>query len=67
VRIASTSAEDFGIDKSTAWDYAPGTAELLAQVIGCPAADLKGQLAGKLWLVDGTLIPTCNWCLSFPP
>jgi len=53
--------EDFGIGKTTAWDYAHGMAKFLAEVIGCPATDLQGQLADKICLVDGTLIPTCNW------
>jgi DDE superfamily endonuclease len=53
--------EDFGIGTTTAWDYAHGMAEFLAETIGCPAELLKGQVAGKICLVDGTLIPTCNW------
>ncbi|MGH3898587.1 MAG: HARBI1 family protein [Pseudonocardiaceae bacterium] len=53
--------EDFGIGTTTAWEYAHGMAEFLAETIGCPAELLKGQVAGKICLVDGTLIPTCNW------
>ncbi len=36
-------------------------AEVRAETIGCPAELLKGQVAGKVVLIDGTLIPTCNW------
>ena len=53
--------EDFGIGTTTAWEYAHGMAEFLAKLIGCPAESLTGQVAGKICLVDGTLIPTCNW------
>jgi DDE superfamily endonuclease/Helix-turn-helix of DDE superfamily endonuclease len=53
--------EDFGIGTTTAWEYAHGMAEFLAEAIGCPVESLKDQIAGKVCLVDGTLIPTCNW------
>jgi hypothetical protein len=53
--------EDFGIGTTTAWDYAHGMAAFLAEVIGCPAESLSGQVEGKICLVDGTLVPTCNW------
>jgi hypothetical protein len=53
--------EDFGIGTTTAWEYAHGMAEFLAEVIGCPVESLEDQIAGKVCLVDGTLIPTCNW------
>lgn len=53
--------EDFGIGTTTAWEYAHGMAEFLAEIIGCPAESLADQVAGKIVLVDGTLIPTCNW------
>jgi hypothetical protein len=53
--------EDFGIDTTTAWEYAHGMTEFLAETIGCPAELLKDKVAGTIRLVDGTLIPTCNW------
>jgi hypothetical protein len=53
--------EDFGIGTTTAWEYAHGMAEFLAEAIGCPVESLEDQIAGKVCLVDGTLIPTCNW------
>ena len=53
--------EDFGLGTTTAWEYAHGMAKFLAEVIGCPVESLRGQVAGKICLVDGTLIPTCNW------
>ena len=36
-------------------------AEFLAEAIGCPAESLVGHVGGKSCLVDGTLVPTCNW------
>jgi hypothetical protein len=48
--------EDFGIGTTTAWEYAHGMAEFLAEAIGCPVESLEGQIAGKVCLVDGTLI-----------
>ncbi len=53
--------ENVGIGTTTAWEYAHGMAEFLAEVIGCPAESLAGQVAGKIFLVDGTLVPTCTW------
>jgi hypothetical protein len=53
--------EDFGIGTTTAWEYAHGIAKFLAELIGCRVESLQGQVAGKICLVDGTLVPTCNW------
>jgi hypothetical protein len=53
--------EDFGIGTTTAWEYAHGMAKFLAELIGCTVESLQGQVAGKICLVDGTLVPTCNW------
>lgn len=53
--------DDFGIATSTAWYYATGMAEFLADTLGCPAEELADQVAGKVCLVDGSLVPTFNW------
>jgi hypothetical protein len=52
--------EDFGIGTTTAWEYTHEMAEFLAKTIDRPAELLKDKVAGKVCLVDGTLIPTCN-------
>jgi hypothetical protein len=36
-------------------------AKFLAELIGCPVESLQGQVVGKICLVDGALVPTCNW------
>jgi hypothetical protein len=41
--------EDVGIGTTTAWEYAHGMVEFLAEVIGCPVESLAGQVAGKIW------------------
>ncbi len=53
--------EDFGVGKTTAFDYAHEMAAYLAEVVGCPVEDLKNGQAEKVLLVDGTLVPTFNW------
>jgi hypothetical protein len=53
--------EDFGVKTTTAWEYAHEMTEFLAGVLGCPAAELAGRVAGKIILFDGTLVPTFNW------
>lgn len=53
--------EDFGIGATTAWEYAHAMTAFLADVLGCPADELAEHVAGKVILVDGTLIPTFNW------
>jgi hypothetical protein len=55
------AGEDFGIGTTTAWGYAHLMAEFLADALGCPAEDLADQVAGKVILFDGTLVPTFNW------
>jgi len=54
-------AEDFGIGKTTAWEYAHEVSSFLAETIGCRADDLKDDVVQKIILVDGTLVPTFNW------
>lgn len=53
--------EDRGIGTTTAWEYAHLIAAFLADVLGCPAEELAEQVAGKVTLFDGTLVPTFNW------
>jgi len=54
--------ENFGIATTTAWDYAHEDGRVPREVIEFPAAKLQGQVAGKVCLVDSTLlIPTSNW------
>jgi hypothetical protein len=53
--------DDFEIGTSTAWSYAHGMAEFFAEALGCSAEDLAEQVAGKVCLVDGTLVPTFTW------
>lgn len=53
--------EDLGIAKSTGWDYHQTMVCFLAEVLGCPAEDgLSVLVAGRVCLVDGTLVPTVN-------
>lgn len=53
--------EDFGIGKTTAWDYAHGISSFLADTIGCTIDDLRDTTLQKIILIDGTLLPTFNW------
>jgi hypothetical protein len=53
--------EDYGIATSTAWDYAHAMTAFLAEILGCSTDDLAEQVAGKIILVDGTLVPTWHW------
>ncbi len=53
--------EDFGVGPTTAWEYAHTMTAFLADVLGCPAEDVAGWVAGKVILFDGTLVPTFNW------
>jgi len=48
--------ENFGIGTTTAWTTPTKMAECLAEVIEFPAAKLQGQVAGKVCLVDSTLL-----------
>jgi hypothetical protein len=53
--------EDFGIGKTTAWEYAHDLTAFLADTIGCTTENLKDQSMSKIVLIDGTLVPTFNW------
>ena len=54
--------EDFGIGKTTAWDYHQKIVNFLAEVLGAEGEDsLSALVAGRVCLVDGTLVPTFNW------
>ncbi|MCA1844350.1 MAG: transposase [Actinobacteria bacterium] len=53
--------EDFGVGTSTAWWYAHEIAAFLADTLGCQPDELADHVAGKVILVDGTLIPTFHW------
>lgn len=54
-------AADCGVSGSTAWAYVQLMVPFLADQFGCTDADLPGLVAGKICLVDGTLVPTVNW------
>lgn len=54
-------AEDNGMAASTAWFYAQLMTEFLAEVLGRSDDDLRAAVAGKVWLVDGSLVPVFNW------
>lgn len=53
--------EDFGIAASTAWQYHQLVVQFLADALGTTDEDLPALLAGRVFLVDGTLVPTFNW------
>ena len=54
--------EDFGIAKATAWDYHQTMVAFPAGTLGCNDEDsLSALVAGRVCLIDGTLIPTVNW------
>lgn len=53
--------EDFVISASTAWEYHQKIVAFLADILGTTDEELPSLLAGRIVLVDGTLIPTFNW------
>jgi len=58
--------EDFGIGRTTAWDYHQEMVGFLAREFGYPDDDDREELLamlleGKVCLVDGTLVPTFHW------
>jgi hypothetical protein len=57
----SELGEDFGLGKTTAWEYAHDLTAFLADTIGVTIEDLKDEAVQKIFLVDGTLVPTFNW------
>jgi hypothetical protein len=54
-------ADDVDISVGTAWRYVQLMTGFLAEVLCCSREDAEVALAGKVCLVDGTLIPTFNW------
>lgn len=53
--------EDFAIGTTTAWDYHQVMVGFLAEVLGSTDDELPGLLSGRIFLIDGTLVPTFNW------
>ena len=53
--------EDFAVATTTAWDYHQQMVAFLADVLGTPGVELPALLTGRIFLIDGTLIPTFNW------
>lgn len=53
--------EDFAVATTTAWDYHQRMVAFLADVLGTTDAELPTLLTGRIFLIDGTLIPTVNW------
>ncbi len=54
--------EDFGVGKTTAWDYHQQMVAFLADVLGAADhAELSVLVAGRVCLIDATLVPTVNW------
>lgn len=54
-------SEDFGVGRSTAWNYHQEMVGFLADALGCADDELPTLVAGRVCLVDGTLIPTVAW------
>lgn len=53
--------EGFGIGCTTAGDYHQPMVAFLADVLGTTDADPSMLVAGKICLLDGSLVPTVNW------
>jgi len=53
--------EDFAVAASTAWNYHQELVAFLADVLGTTDQALPALLTGRIFLIDGTLIPTFNW------
>lgn len=54
--------EDFGVTRQTAWNNVEVIVGFLADVLGCDTQeDLPALLAGKICLVDGSLVVVFNW------
>lgn len=52
---------DVGVSASTAWAYVQLMTMFLAEVLGQSQDELREAVAGKVCLVDGSLVPTFNW------
>jgi DDE superfamily endonuclease len=53
--------EDFAIGTTTAWDYHQVMVAFVAEVLGTTDDELPALLSGRIFLIDGTLVPTFNW------
>ncbi|MGH8827834.1 MAG: transposase family protein [Jiangellaceae bacterium] len=53
--------EDFAIGTTTAWDYHQVMVAFLADALATTGEDLPALLTGRIFLIDGTLVPTFNW------
>jgi hypothetical protein len=53
--------EDFAIGTTTAWDYHQLIVAFLADALSTTDDDLPALLTGRIFLIDGTLVPTFNW------
>lgn len=53
--------EDFAVAASTAWGHHQTMVAFLAETLGTTDEELPALLTGRIFLVDGTLIPTFNW------
>lgn len=54
--------EDFGVGKTTAWAYHQQMVAFLADVLDAgDHAELSVLVAGRVCLIDGTLVPTVHW------
>ena len=53
--------EDFAIGTTTAWEYHQQMVAFLADALGTADEDLPALLTGRIFLIDGTLVPTFNW------
>jgi DDE superfamily endonuclease len=53
--------EDFAIGTTTAWDYHQVMVAFLADALATTDDDLPALLSGRIFLIDGTLVPTFNW------
>jgi hypothetical protein len=54
-------SEDYGVAPSTAWGYVNEMTRFLADVLGSTRAGLNAAVAGKVCLVDGSLVPVLSW------
>ena len=53
--------EDFAVGVTTAWDYHQEMVGFLADVLASTEEELPTLLTGRIFLIDGTLVPTFNW------
>ncbi len=54
--------KDFGVTRQTTWNNIQMIVGFLADVLSCDTQeDLPALLAGKIYLVDGSLVMVINW------